>query len=1072
MVVPPITSPCLLPATLPSPGSADTINKTSGTLNLNTVDNQAITTGTGLFTVGGDLTVSGGDITGANSAAIDLGEAVSGNIAFYANGDTSDYVYLNTAGNEAALYFENAAQNYANDVGIRVNGTSGKLEFRDEDSASWTAFDSLAAAPGGSSNWQLNDAALSPNISSYDLLIGATSTASALFRAAGIAPTTGIALDLNANSLTTGTGFDLSSTSLNLTTGKLAYFNWEPSSPATASGDLFTLNIGAHGDLTGNLFNITDAGSSLFKVSTSKITSGLPHEFTAAGDVSMAYDLVLTNQTASQLQSYGPLTISSGESFENNNLTLKTFGSGDVIFDNDGSSIAILTDTAQLGLGTTAPGFKLHVTDTQAATASAIIENSNTGTDADGLMVKLGFTGAGTATNNFVTFLNGNGVIHGKINSTGSSGVNYATSGVDFAEYFVKDNSVFTEGELVAVNNGGATKTTGEYQSNMIGIVSNHPGFTGGVEGPDKVLVGIVGQVPVLISSNSAPINAGDLLTSSGDTSKAMKATKPGHVVGKALESWTPSSGKSSIMAYINVGYGDPNNTLAFDASGNLTLGGNVAINGTLTLNSDLIVQGRNILNQLDTLNATLITQAGHLNVLESAVSTMSATLASINTKINNMDNSFMTTRLGIGISAPASDSGKAIDTASGAYLSDSGVWTNVSDANKKTNYQSVDKDVILDKIANLSITQWNYITDSNNIVHIGPTAQDFHAAFGLGADNTSISTIDPAGIALVGIQALNAKFDNYVAAQNSVPTPSPTPTIDPLIARIESLEATVATLSALPEAQSVEREAQLDISDLLNSSTSAEIVQPSEIDMLATDLELLKQDLEIASLSATLQSQPLLLTETNSQGSLDALIVSGDTILNNVGITGTITAGVLEIDGLTGTISTIVGPLQLQTNALAGNIEAFNGAIVMTSKGDITINGTLTAEKVITQEIETNRLTATGAVLGKLTIATEAAQLATNSAIARANDDLSLPEATSSAILIPSIGTAEFPADQTLLLVENTGVTAASKVFITPIGFVDQVISVVDVLPGQGFVVGISRTSNKPITFNWWIIN
>jgi len=37
-------------------------------------------------------------------------------------------------------------------------------------------------------------------------------------------------------------------------------------------------------------------------------------------------------------------------------------------------------------------------------------------------------------------------------------------------------------------------------------------------------------------------------------------------------------------------------------------------------------------------------------------------------------------------------------------------------------------------------------------------TAVDFYAIFGVGNSSTSISTIDPSGIALAGIQALDAK--------------------------------------------------------------------------------------------------------------------------------------------------------------------------------------------------------------------------------------------------------------------------------------------------------------------------
>jgi hypothetical protein len=53
---------------------------------------------------------------------------------------------------------------------------------------------------------------------------------------------------------------------------------------------------------------------------------------------------------------------------------------------------------------------------------------------------------------------------------------------------------------------------------------------------------------------------------------------------------------------------------------------------------------------------------------------------------------------------------------------------------------------------------RWNYKSESDDVQHIGPTAQDFHALFGVGTDDKSISTIDPAGIALAAIQALHAQ--------------------------------------------------------------------------------------------------------------------------------------------------------------------------------------------------------------------------------------------------------------------------------------------------------------------------
>ncbi len=74
--------------------------------------------------------------------------------------------------------------------------------------------------------------------------------------------------------------------------------------------------------------SLSPNGTTAATFRNTKNTFSVPTEFTAAGDVSIAYDLVFTNQTASFIDSYGPLTIRAGESFESNNLTLKTYNSG------------------------------------------------------------------------------------------------------------------------------------------------------------------------------------------------------------------------------------------------------------------------------------------------------------------------------------------------------------------------------------------------------------------------------------------------------------------------------------------------------------------------------------------------------------------------------------------------------------------------------------------------------------------------------------------------------------------------------------------------------------------------
>jgi len=104
-------------------------------------------------------------------------------------------------------------------------------------------------------------------------------------------------------------------------------------------------------------------------------------------------------------------------------------------------------------------------------------------------------------------------------------------------------------------------------------------------------------------------------------------------------------------------------------------------------------------------------------------------------------------------------DDSKLITTVGGAYLSgDGATWTNSSDREKKENFKSVDGGEILELLEQLEITEWNYKSDDDDIRHVGPVAQDFHALFGVGGDDKSISTVDPSGIALAAIKELHKK--------------------------------------------------------------------------------------------------------------------------------------------------------------------------------------------------------------------------------------------------------------------------------------------------------------------------
>ncbi len=92
-------------------------------------------------------------------------------------------------------------------------------------------------------------------------------------------------------------------------------------------------------DGTGNILTLNASGSDIMTVSSTQTTVNNPVSFTSPGDVSIAYDLLFTNPTASYIKSAAPLYIQSGESFNSSDLTLKTYNSGNVIIDSQALSL-------------------------------------------------------------------------------------------------------------------------------------------------------------------------------------------------------------------------------------------------------------------------------------------------------------------------------------------------------------------------------------------------------------------------------------------------------------------------------------------------------------------------------------------------------------------------------------------------------------------------------------------------------------------------------------------------------------------------------------------------------------
>lgn len=111
--------------------------------------------------------------------------------------------------------------------------------------------------------------------------------------------------------------------------------------------------------------------------------------------------------------------------------------------------------------------------------------------------------------------------------------------------------------------------------------------------------------------------------------------------------------------------------------------------------------------------------------------------------------------------------------------------FTPTSDRNAKENFTPVDAREILDKVTELPLSSWNFKGDNADTRHLGPMAQDFHAAFGLGNTDKGIATTDLDGVALAAIQGLNQRMkdkDREIAA---------------LRAELESMKSMIQQLTA-----------------------------------------------------------------------------------------------------------------------------------------------------------------------------------------------------------------------------------------------------------------------------------
>ena len=107
-----------------------------------------------------------------------------------------------------------------------------------------------------------------------------------------------------------------------------------------------------------------------------------------------------------------------------------------------------------------------------------------------------------------------------------------------------------------------------------------------------------------------------------------------------------------------------------------------------------------------------------------------------------------------------------------------------------KENYLTVDGEDVLRRMRDIPVTTWNYIDEGRTSRHMGPFAEDFWNAFGLGDDPRGIGHLDIDGVNFAAIKALEERTRQLQARDAEVARLRQE--VDGLQARLEALEAMV----------------------------------------------------------------------------------------------------------------------------------------------------------------------------------------------------------------------------------------------------------------------------------------
>lgn len=604
-------------------------------------------------------------------------------------------------------------------------------------------------------------------------------------------------------------------------------------------------------------------------------------------------------------------------------------------FSADNKSGQDLHILGRIGVGTNNPSYKLDLITSDPSNPAVAINNSSDSSKASGIQIKLGYTGNGSTSNNYITFLDGQANIKGRIQSNGSGGVTYNTSGSDFAEYFIKREENYEEGDLISISNSSTvSKTDTPYDSKLIGVVSARAGFAGGEHGYNKVLVALIGQVPVKISPNSSRIQQGDFLTSSSDRGYAKKADKAGVVLGKTLEDWNPQNPTKTILTLINVSWFDPDVYISRYGDVEIYSGQQLPIvydginsfegQKTNIGNQNYLAKIKNETVEKFGLFSELISAKIKSGILESEDVIVKNALLAKNAVFENVSSriSYFQLVLANNISVRDKLLSPIVET----------------DQLTVKEIKPKQQNLVVNLSETDSVNESSKKTQSVDAAEKGPLAKLIIK----GLEGKTVASIDAVGNASFSGQIL---VDSLRVETNATIAGTLT---------VQNLSASEASLSGRLIAKEIE-------SENINSLTRELVNTKSNVDNLNTNSEQLATNVnEIQKLLAEIQTQSLSdpnyyqkfdSVESLPSGSTDLvdLTVSGKSNFYNLSVTGATMFGNLLIEN--DSILSLSWDLKLSS---LGTIRLFDDAVVIAKDGRITTRGSIIAQGgVQTNEIK-----------------------------------------------------------------------------------------------------------------------